>query len=172
MLPVAAALFTTRVGRTAGSTAAPPIGDLAVGAASVGAGAAGARCVIVTAVPAIVTVAIRSAPVFAATVNWTVPLPLPVAPWEIVMKLRVGKLSADLAGITDAVQRGGFTLLDIAIPHLRALAGLPMHHRDPFDHLLIAQAVTEDALLVTEDRHAALYPVRTVPCADANHPTG
>lgn len=95
-----------------------------------------------------------------------------VSLWEIVVKLRVGKLSADLAGITDAVQRGGFTLLDIAIPHLRALAGLPMHHRDPFDHLLIAQAVTEDALLVTEDRHAALYPVRTVPCADANHPTG
>jgi PIN domain nuclease of toxin-antitoxin system len=93
-----------------------------------------------------------------------------VSLWEIVVKLRVGKLSADLAGITDAVQRGGFTMLDIAIPHLRALAGLPMHHRDPFDHLLIAQAMTEGAALVTEDRHIPLYTVQTVPCADADRP--
>jgi PIN domain nuclease of toxin-antitoxin system len=49
--------------------------------------------------------------------------------------------------------------------HLVTLAGLPMHHRDPFDHLLIAQAMTEDATFMSEDRNATRYPVRTVTCS-------
>lgn len=88
-----------------------------------------------------------------------------VSLWEIAVKTRVGKLEADIKEITDAVQQGGFTLLDIGITHLLTLAGLPMHHRDPFDHLLIAQAITEDATFISEDRHTARYPVRTVTCS-------
>ncbi len=88
-----------------------------------------------------------------------------VSLWEIVVKLRVGKLAADIGEITAAIQRDSFTLLDIGIPHLRALSDLPMHHRDPFDHLLIAQAVTEGAMFMTEDRHAALYPVQMITCS-------
>ena len=42
------------------------------------------------------------------------------------------------------------------------LAGLPAHHRDPFDHLLIA----EDAAFVSADRNAPAYPVRVVACSD------
>lgn len=89
-----------------------------------------------------------------------------VSLWEIVVKLRVGKLAADIAEITHAVQRDSFTLLDITVPHLRALSDLPMHHRDPFDHLLIAQAIAEAAVFMTEDRHAAAYPVQAIPCSD------
>src|SRR5258705_13285592 len=84
MLPVETALFTTSVGRS--STSWPRLGDTGVGAASVGAGvAAAARWVIVTEVPAIVSVLVRSAPVLAAPVKLAVPLPLPVAPDVNVM---------------------------------------------------------------------------------------
>ena len=40
-----------------------------------------------------------------------------------------------------------------------------MHHRDPFDHLLIAQAIAEDAMFISEDRNAARYPARIVTCS-------
>ena len=88
-----------------------------------------------------------------------------VSLWEIVVKVRVGKLQADIGEIIDAVQREGFTVLNVGMAHLVTLAGLPMHHRDPFDHLLIAQAMTEDATFVSEDRNAARYPVRMVTCS-------
>lgn len=88
-----------------------------------------------------------------------------VSLWEIVVKVRIGKLQADIEEIMSAVQREGFTVLDVGMAHLVALAGLPMHHRDPFDHLLIAQAMTEDATFMSEDRNAARYPVRTVTCS-------
>jgi hypothetical protein len=41
-----------------------------------------------------------------------------------------------------------------------------MHHRDPFDHLLIAQAIAEDATFISDDRHAPRYPVRLVTCSE------
>ncbi len=88
-----------------------------------------------------------------------------VSLWEIAVKTRIGKLQADIGEITGAVQQEGFTLLDIAMTHLLTLAGLPMHHRDPFDHLLIAQAITEDATFISEDRNTARYPVRIVTCS-------
>jgi PIN domain nuclease of toxin-antitoxin system len=83
------------------------------------------------------------------------------------VKVRIGKLQADIAEIIDAVQREGFTVLDIGMAHLVALAGLPMHHRDPFDHLLIAQAMTRGATFLSEDRNATRYPVRMVNCLDS-----
>jgi PIN domain nuclease of toxin-antitoxin system len=86
--------------------------------------------------------------------------------WEAVVKARVGKLDADIAAILDAAEREGFTLLGIGGAHLLALAGLPAHHRDPFDHLLIAQAIAEDEAFVSEDRNAPAYPVRVVTCSD------
>lgn len=90
--------------------------------------------------------------------------------WEIVVKLRVGKLEADIREISDAMGRQDFTLLDIRAAHLLTLGDLPMHHRDPFDHLLIAQAITEDATFISEDRHTARYPVRFVTCSDVPAP--
>jgi PIN domain nuclease of toxin-antitoxin system len=86
--------------------------------------------------------------------------------WEIVVKQRVGKLEADIGEIAAALPREGFALLDIRPAHLLTLAGLPMHHRDPFDHLLIAQAMAENATFVSEDRNATRYPVQRVPCSD------
>lgn len=68
-----------------------------------------------------------------------------VSLWEIAIKIRIGKLDADLNEITDAIPAEGFTLLQITPEHLKVLMGLPMHHRDPFDHLLMAQALSEQA---------------------------
>ena len=89
-----------------------------------------------------------------------------VSLWEIVVKIRVGKLRADIGAIERAVVRDGFQRLPITRDHLATLATLPLHHRDPFDHLLIAQAITEDATFVSEDGHAPLYPVRLQPCGN------
>jgi PIN domain nuclease of toxin-antitoxin system len=85
--------------------------------------------------------------------------------WEIVVKMRVGKLKADIRQILDAIERDGCTLLEISPAHLMTLAELPMHHRDPFDHLLIAQAITENATFISEDQNARKYPVNAVACS-------
>jgi PIN domain nuclease of toxin-antitoxin system len=90
-----------------------------------------------------------------------------VSLWEIVVKLRVGKLEADIREIAGTIPREGLALLDISTAHLLTLARLPMHHRDPFDHLLIAQAIEEDATFISEDRNASRYPVRLITCSDA-----
>ena len=92
-----------------------------------------------------------------------------VSLWEIVVKARTGKLEANIAAIVTAIE-GNFVLLDIGMAHLLMLARLPMHHRDPFDHLLIAQAIVEDCLFLSEDRHTSRYPVRSAPCSDTPVP--
>lgn len=88
-----------------------------------------------------------------------------VSLWEIVVKCRIGKLKADIASITARLAPASkIQLLGVTPQHLLALNGLPPRelHRDPFDHLIIAQAISEGMVLVTQDRHAALYPVQVM----------
>ena len=82
--------------------------------------------------------------------------------WEIVVKVRIGKLEADLMDVIAASEADGFRRLDVAIDHLDGLTRLAAHHRDPFDHLLVAQAIRERLVLVTADRRMELYPVETL----------
>lgn len=82
-----------------------------------------------------------------------------VSLWEVIVKVRVGRLRVDLDVLLD-VGNHDFPALGLREEHLQTLANLPVHHRDPFDHLLIAQAIAEDATFVTADRLAAAYPVR------------
>jgi PIN domain nuclease of toxin-antitoxin system len=89
-----------------------------------------------------------------------------VSLWEIALKARLNKLTADIQEIFTAIDRQGFVSVEIRRVHLVTQAGLPVHHRDPFDHLLIAQAIAEGAALVSDDRRLSRYPVRTVPCSD------
>jgi PIN domain nuclease of toxin-antitoxin system len=88
--------------------------------------------------------------------------------WEIALKVRLGKLEADIGEVVRATERDGFSLLSITPAHLLALGALPLHsdHRDPFDHLLIAQSLAEGATFVSEDRNTPRYPVRFVTCSD------
>ena len=86
--------------------------------------------------------------------------------WEIVIKASLGKLQGDIGEIDGAIDTQGFTRLAISLTHLQTLALLPMHHRDPFDRMLIAQAQAEQLTFITDDRHAPLYPVTILPCAE------
>jgi PIN domain nuclease of toxin-antitoxin system len=83
-----------------------------------------------------------------------------VATWEIYVKHAIGKLKH--LGDFDLIEETSPTLLPITHAHALAAAGLPYHHRDPFDRLLIAQAQIEDAVILTADREFAAYDVRTV----------
>nr|WP_237181068.1 type II toxin-antitoxin system VapC family toxin [Roseomonas haemaphysalidis] len=90
-----------------------------------------------------------------------------VSLWEILVKVRVGKLLADIEDILAELQAQSFTLLPIAPTHLVVLVGLPMHHRDPFDHLLIAQAIAEGATFLSADSFTPRYPVQHLTCSDS-----
>jgi PIN domain nuclease of toxin-antitoxin system len=91
-----------------------------------------------------------------------------VSLWEIQVKLRVGKLAADILSIFEEIKAQAFELLPISQAHLVQLGTLPAHHKDPFDHLLIAQAIVEGAIFVSEDRHIADYAVQVVTCSKSS----
>lgn len=78
--------------------------------------------------------------------------------WEIAIKRRLGKLSAP-ENLEAAVADCGFDFLPITASHALRTESLPDHHRDPFDRLLIAQAVLEDATLVTSDAAMTAYGI-------------
>ncbi len=86
-----------------------------------------------------------------------------VTAWEIIVKVGTGKLALDrpIAQLwAESIATNGFDVLDVREEHVLALEGLPPHHRDPFDRLLIAQAVAEDCELVSTDSAFSSYPVR------------
>ena len=78
-----------------------------------------------------------------------------VSIWEIAIKVRLGKLNADPARLVDAIADSGFMELPVTARHGAVVAGLPLHHNDPFDRLLVAQAISEPMYLLTAD---ALLP--------------
>lgn len=81
--------------------------------------------------------------------------------WEIAIKISLGKL--DVQGGFDAVvaalPENDFDLLALEVRHVRRLVDLPFHHRDPFDRVLIAQAIEDDLTIVTADRSFIAYGV-------------
>jgi PIN domain nuclease of toxin-antitoxin system len=82
--------------------------------------------------------------------------------WEIAIKMRAGKLKADIGAIERDIVHEAFVRLDIAPRHLEELMSVPLHHRDPFDHLLIAQARAEDMPLMTSDAQITAYSVERI----------
>lgn len=88
-----------------------------------------------------------------------------VSVWEIIIKTRIGKLGLDLATVLRTMEVQRITLLNVTPAHLLTVETLPLHHRDPFDHLLIAQAIVEGLTFVSNDRHMPQYPVRLMTCA-------
>ena len=81
--------------------------------------------------------------------------------WELTIKESSGKLTlpADLETI---VGEEGFAVLSIAFVHLRHFGTLPRFHRDPFDRMMIAQALAEGIPIATGDRAFAAYGVQIV----------
>lgn len=80
-----------------------------------------------------------------------------VCMWEITVKSRLGKLDADPAHLYEQALGAGFEPLSMTCAHALAVAGLPPLHRDPFDRMLVAQAVSEPLHLITHDRELAAY---------------
>jgi PIN domain nuclease of toxin-antitoxin system len=85
--------------------------------------------------------------------------------WEMQLKIQLGKLhfNSPLSQIVEEQQRiNGLRLLAITPQHIYALGQLPFHHKDPFDRLLIAQAVTETLPLVSADPALAAYQAQII----------
>lgn len=81
--------------------------------------------------------------------------------WELTIKVSSGKLSLP-AELETMVAREGLAVLPITFPHLRRLAGLPRMHRDPFDRMMVAQALSEGIPIASGDRIFAAYGVQIV----------
>ncbi|KGM35612.1 type II toxin-antitoxin system VapC family toxin [Inquilinus limosus] len=81
--------------------------------------------------------------------------------WEIAIKRQLGKLTAP-ADIEAAVEEKGFAKLPISLFHGQQAGSLPLHHRDPFDRMLIAQSQAEGLELMTIDPVFRQYGVRLI----------
>lgn len=99
------------------------------------------------------TKAARSAIAHAADVYVSV-----VSAWEMAIKSALGKLEAP-EDVAQAVEDGGFRELPVHFRHVAAVRELPAHHRDPFDRLLLAQALVDGLTLVTADSALPPYGV-------------
>jgi PIN domain nuclease of toxin-antitoxin system len=81
--------------------------------------------------------------------------------WEIAIKRSLAKVTLP-DGWAAALGRLGFNPMPVTAMHAAAVERLPRHHRDPFDRLLVAQALVERCALVTADRRLDSYPVEIV----------
>jgi PIN domain nuclease of toxin-antitoxin system len=77
--------------------------------------------------------------------------------WEVAIKSGIGRLDANVVEVRKAAFESGYEELAVLGSHIESLEGLPDHHRDPFDRLLVAQAIAEPMLLLTADGTVALY---------------
>lgn len=84
-----------------------------------------------------------------------------VSYWELAIKQGLGKITAEIH-FDRIVEKHGMRELAITSRYASALKGLPAIHSDPFDRMLVAQAMADNLTLVTADRRLALYPVATL----------
>lgn len=88
-----------------------------------------------------------------------------VSAWEISIKAGVGKLNLPdppTKFVTGQVSGNGMEVLPIHLDHALRVYDLPNHHQDPFDRLLVAQALVEELPLVSGDAEVSRYPVETI----------
>jgi PIN domain nuclease of toxin-antitoxin system len=86
----------------------------------------------------------------------------PASYWEIAIKIRLGKYALPVPFepfMSDQIAQNNFTILPITVKHAGVLTTLPLHHRDPFDRLLIAQTMVEAMRIVSIDSVLDSYPV-------------
>ena len=85
--------------------------------------------------------------------------------WEIAIKAERGRISLPLPAeryVPDVLTRHDFRSLDVRMAHALRAGSLPVHHRDPFDRLLIAQAQLEDMPIVSADPAIGRYDVEVI----------
>lgn len=81
--------------------------------------------------------------------------------WELSIKQSLGKLHLTKP-VSDFADQSRFLELPVTTRYAEAAAKLPLHHRDPFDRMLVAQAMTEGLVLVTADRRLSSYDLKTL----------
>jgi PIN domain nuclease of toxin-antitoxin system len=79
--------------------------------------------------------------------------------WEIAIKLNIGKLELDMpySALRDQIEINGFEILPIVFKHTVALSALQQHHGDPFDRIIISQAIFEKITVISKDKNFAKY---------------
>ena len=85
--------------------------------------------------------------------------------WEIITKVQGGKLTIPTPVgdyLSTKLKANGVLVLQITLDHVKRLEGLPLHHRDPFDRILIAQSLEENLPIVTSDPWFARYPINVI----------
>lgn len=85
--------------------------------------------------------------------------------WEIAIKVSIGKLKLNKQWqtiIKRELQQNSIKLLPITLLHCNCLSGLPFHHRDPFDRILIAQATIEKLTILSSDHQFRKYSVKLI----------
>ena len=82
--------------------------------------------------------------------------------WEITIKLQIKKLELGISlnELFEFVDRNQIEIIPINFEHLILLSNLPVHHNDPFDRLIIAQAISEDLVVITRDKLFKQYKVK------------
>jgi len=82
--------------------------------------------------------------------------------WEIAIKINVGKLelSAPFSTIEPTLVNLGIAQLPMTIKDLEIYLSLPLHHRDPFDRILLAQAINHSLSIVSQDTQMDAYPIQ------------
>jgi PIN domain nuclease of toxin-antitoxin system len=79
--------------------------------------------------------------------------------WELAIKAALGRIELDMTRTVEAAEEAGFAELAVRIRHTSLVRRLPMHHRDPFDRILIAQAAAEGLTVVTRDPGFRAYGI-------------
>ena len=84
-----------------------------------------------------------------------------VSLWEVAIKMNIGKytFNGGFSKFRELVRNNGFRVLDIKDEYMEQLLKLPLIHKDPFDRLLIATALTEDLTLITMDENIQKYDI-------------
>jgi PIN domain nuclease of toxin-antitoxin system len=86
-----------------------------------------------------------------------------VSIWEIAIKVRLGKMEAEPKHLVEKVLSSGFQELSVHYRHAIEVENLPLHHADPFDRLLVAQAIQEQLWFLTTDRRLPQYTDLVIP---------
>ncbi len=84
--------------------------------------------------------------------------------WEISIKTSIGKLSLpfELAEIFGEIEKLNISILNISLDHLIKVADFPFHHKDPFDRLIISQAIIEGLPVISSDKQFKLYEIECI----------
>ncbi len=84
--------------------------------------------------------------------------------WEIAIKTSIGKLifPFKLKDIRKVIQGMNINILDIRTEHIIKVSDLPFHHKDPFDRLIISQAIVENLIVISSDKNFSKYKINNI----------